>query len=380
MAANYIKKEDVSTDNIYEYNFDYEKGEFSGYWLKFKYVNVPMDTRDPFAPKQAGDAYAVYDCYLFDTSAEISGLYKEYTIDYYYVDKDTYDDLVEEDKMINDYPFLPYEVTDGIMTVNKFYIPDNFNIEDYKSEVYITQVDDTHEDYNINLFNIYKDPLTFGVEYTGHAVSSPSYVEGLNIITSKDYNRSIDWCKFYIDDTNHFKIDLYDGTNSSLLLWADIPQDFDFTADHTYMFTIETDTSDINNGIVRFVPKLEVDNILLNNILEDFGSPYYLEFDVSGGTTNAEAFMEQFLSNIWMFRYDPNSDNPSQDGYHAVGPNWEISQVKIFYMDGSSLLDHGDIQEHVLRAVSDKSLSDGTNEYTLEPMGTSEETQEEPTE
>ena len=132
MAA-LIKKEDVSTDNIYKYDFDYERGEFSGYWLKFKYVNVPMDTRDPFASVQDDNAYAVYDCYLFNTD-DISSINDTYDVEYYYVDKDTYDDLVEEDKMINDYPFLPYEVTDGIMTVNKFYIPDNFDKEDFKSE------------------------------------------------------------------------------------------------------------------------------------------------------------------------------------------------------------------------------------------------------
>ena len=133
MAA-YIKKEDVSTDNIYEYNFDYEKGEFSGYWLKFKYVNVPMDTRDPFAPVQDDNAYAVYDCYLFDTN-DISSINKTYVVDFYYVDKDTYDDWVDAgDRRLENYSILPYEVTNGTMTVNKFYIPDNFNIEDYKHE------------------------------------------------------------------------------------------------------------------------------------------------------------------------------------------------------------------------------------------------------
>ena len=85
MAA-LIKKEDVSTDNIYEYDFDYETGEFSGYWLKFKCVNVPMDTRDPFAPVQDGNAEAVYDCYLFDTD-DISTINETYNVDYFYVDK-----------------------------------------------------------------------------------------------------------------------------------------------------------------------------------------------------------------------------------------------------------------------------------------------------
>jgi len=381
MAANYIKKEDVSTDNIYEY--EYADGAFSGYWLKFKYVSVPMDTRDPFNPVQNADAYAVYDAYIFesevrDTKDLIESLNDNHAIDFFYVEESVYQAIAAEDaEFLDSYSLIPYQITDKIMTVNKYYLPADFDIKDYEQDpdepvtIYITQGDGVYGDYNINLFNIYQDPLTFGVEYTGHTLSQPDLTGGdqLSIITSKDYNRSIDWCDFYIDDTNHFKIDIYDGTNSSLVLFADIPQDFDFTEDHTYRFTLAVDTTNISNGIMRFVPQLLVDNTVLYNILETLeGYHPYVEFDVSGGTTAVETFQEQFLSNIWMFRYEPNSENPAQDGYSVVGPGWEISGVKVLYMDGSSLTDIGHVQEHVLTVVTDKSLTDGNNTYTLQPM------------
>ena len=382
MAANYIKKEDVSTDNIYGYG--YEDGAFSGYWLKFKYVSVPMDTRDPFNPVQNADAYAVYDAYIFesevrDTKDLIESLNDNHAIDFFYVEESVYQGIVADDpKFLDEYSLIPYQITDKIMTVNKYYLPADFDIKDYEQDpdepveiVYITQGDGVYGDYNINLFNIYQDQLTYGVEYTGHTLSQPDLTGGdqLSIITSKDYNRSIDWCDFYIDDTNHFKIDIYDGTNSSLVLFADIPQDFDFTEDHTYRFTLAVDTTNISNGIMRFVPQLLVDNTVLYNILETLeGYHPYVEFNVSGGTTAVETFQEQFLSNIWMFRYEPNSENPAQDGYSVVGPGWEISGVKVLYMDGSSLTDIGHPQEHVLTVVTDKSLTDGTNTYNLQSM------------
>ena len=135
MAA-YIKKEDVSTDNIYEY--DYEDGAFSGCWLKFKYVSVPMDTRDPFNPVQDDNAYAVYDAYIFDTEVRdvkslIEALSGGQSIDFFYVEESVYQGIVADDpKFLGVYSLIPYQITDKIMTVNKFYIPADFNIEDYK--------------------------------------------------------------------------------------------------------------------------------------------------------------------------------------------------------------------------------------------------------
>lgn len=134
--ADYIKKEDVSTDNIYEY--EYADGAFSGYWLKFKYVSVPMDTQDPFNPVQDGDAEAVYDAYIFESGVRdvgnlIDSLAQEKTVDYFYVEESVYQDIAEDNpKILDSYSLIPYQITDKIMTVNKFYIPDIFNIENWK--------------------------------------------------------------------------------------------------------------------------------------------------------------------------------------------------------------------------------------------------------
>ena len=138
MAANFIKKEDVSTDNIYGY--EYEDGAFSGYWLKFKYVSVPMDTRDPFNPVQNADAEAVYDAYIFDTEVRdvkslIESLSGGQSIDFFYVEESVYQGIVADDpKFLGVYSLIPYQITDKIMTVNKYYLPADFDIKDYEPE------------------------------------------------------------------------------------------------------------------------------------------------------------------------------------------------------------------------------------------------------
>lgn len=382
----YIKKEDVSTDNIYEY--EYADGAFSGYWLKFKFVEVPMDYKDPFNPVQNDNAFAVYDAYIFENEVGavtklINSIRRGNTVDFFYVEESVYQAIAsDEPQTLEDYRLIPYQITDKIMTVNKYYLPADFDIKDYEQApdepveiVYITQSDnDVYGDYNINLFNIYRDPLTYGIEYTGHTSTAVDLTEeeiNLGILTSRDYTNDVDWCALSMDQ-NYIYCTIYNGTDYISCGVFVLPENFDLSVDHIYGFGIGVRTSEINNGQISFVPTLFIDNSELTNLAGtgefiDNYSPM-ITFDVSGGTDNVNSFMQSFISNIWMFRYEANGGGP-ENGYSPIdGINWEISQVKVLYMDGTGITDIGNQQERVFTPVTDKSLSDGTNTYNLQPM------------
>jgi len=392
MAANYIKKEDVSTDNIYEY--EYADGAFSGYWLKFKYAAADMDTRDPFNPVQNDNAYAVYDAYIFESEVRavtnlIDSIFRDKAVDFFYVEESVYQAIAEDNaEFLVSYRLIPYQITDNIMTVNKYYLPADFDITDWETEpeepedpdepvtvVYVTQSDnDVYGDYNINLYDINEDPLTYGIEYTGHTSSPVDFTMGdvnLGIITSTDYNDGTEWCALSMSQ-DYIYCTIYNGTEYISCGVFVLPENFDLSVDHTYGFALAVDTSEIGVGQVSFVPQLFIDNSELTNLAGtgDFIDTYspMITFDVSGGTDSLNSFMQSFISNIWMFRYTPNGDSP-REGYSPIdGINWEISEVKILYMDGTDITNIGNTQERVFTAVNDKTLSDGTNTYTLQPM------------
>lgn len=392
MAA-YIKKEDVSTENIYEYDFDYETGEFSGYWLKFKYVDVPMDTKDPFAPEQDGNAYAVYDCYLFDID-DISTINETYYVDYFYVDKDTYDDLVEdEDEILGTVFVMPYEITDGIMTVNKFYIPDNFNIEDYIPEepvepdepdeptetAYLTP-ETTYNEETVYLNNLLLTDNLTGNEaipdmqyfkFTGHLDAaynddewvSPGWLSFRNLEDPNDEISYI-YIQYMKDTTNNHHVIEIDVCGTAIFEGYIEDDSFDITEDHEYVLGLFVDES--NHVTVSF----EVDGTELSNNVE-IDNFYDVSEHITEELTDGNAVISVWKDNLWLFDWT----------HDVLGSNVLHVNEPFFYYSGISVSNDGmqgpDSGWYTWTATDGSTLSNGTDIIRLSiPETTQEDPQE----
>lgn len=395
MAANYIKKEDVSTDNIYEY--EYADGAFSGYWLKFKYVSVPMDTQDPFNPVQDGDAEAVYDAYIFDNEPKpvtilIGSLNNNNVIDFFYVEESVYQTIAANDpKFLDEYSLIPYQITDNIITVNKYYLPADFDINDYEQDpdepVEVVYVTPYHSDrgnlQNLKLGDKFEGIIA-AVEYTGYFETA----DDSTIIPGDKYNfgifRSMDpqtpdaqagLCYMTIVPTTSI---LYVYLNNEYCGKFDL-SDLHLNTENTLGFMLTINRDEISQGKISFVPKFYLGNltvddpdpVLLENLISEDSTEEdplsdRITFDVSQGTDEMMAFVQQFQANTYLF--DFWKDSTEWHNANTLG-TWHISKVVVHYCES---LDNLTDNRLVLIAQDGNSFisEDSTETYPLTDMGT----------
>lgn len=395
MAANYIKKEDVSTDNIYEY--EYADGAFSGYWLKFKYVEVPMDTRDPFNPVQNDNAYAVYDAYIFESELSdvtnlIGGMLEQ--VDFFYVEESVYQTIATESpKYLDDISIIPYQITDNIITVNKYYLPADFDIADWETEpdtpvdpdepvtvVYVTATDfepategEPNNDYNINLGQIINGHQLFALTITGHIDESAA----ADIIDDTFYSISPFSSDFKGNDyfsiqynhdssTGNHQIWMSTNEGNSTFFVGNLPADFNVHEDHKYFLIM--DISDSTSEYYRFTPYLHVDDQNIPNEIDGSGEGTYyeykpyVEFDITGGTTEADQWAYNFQYNMFLFYLIVGGT----DNLYTNDPLFLVSDVIIHYDFAG---DPSTSPSLHLTPVDEHNLTDGTNNYRLQKIG-----------
>lgn len=392
MSANYIKKEDVSTDNIYEY--EYADGAFSGYWLKFKYVVVPMDTRDPFNPVQNDNAYAVYDAYIFESEVRdvndlIESLPNNNVIDFFYVEESVYQAIAsDEPQTLEDYKLIPYQITDKIMTVNKYYLPADFDIKDYEEEVpdpdepvtvvYVTATDfepategEPNNDYNINLGRIIDGHQLFALTITGHIDESAEILDDSFYPISpfsSDFKGTDYFSIQYKHDssTGYHQIWMSTNEGNGTFFVGNLPVDFNVHEDHKYFLIM--DISDSTSEYYRFTPYLHVDDQNIPNEIDGSGEGTYyeykpyVEFDITGGTTEANQWAYNFQYNMFLFYLV----NVGTDNSYTNDPLFLVSDVIIHY---DFARDPSTSPSLHLTPVDEHNLTDGTNNYRLQKIG-----------
>lgn len=390
---------------LYKYDYSYEDKKFSGLWAKLDSLRYNSDKVTGLVDKEGGPIGCDYSVYLFDDYAgedidkavnnDIRALFKslegEVNYNNIYVLPEVFE-AIKDSELLTDFNIFKYDYRNKMITINKPWIPDDFDINDYIPEEpvgteYVTPRIMEGEGVNdINNFDVgyqlssnanINSPVINAIEFTGHAES------GLSFETATDYLMGVPFGHIFneTNETEYYNlyyiyndpgypnlvIELLNGSDiikRTYTISEDTFKDFNIEEDHTYKMVLEMNSTDVKStGIIHVVPSLYIDGNRLSTT--DTGT---LDFDISGGTRDFENWLSDFQTHIYLFGCMQGSNRGE---FTVAAVPFEISNVTVYYTAGGDIsqLDPGSTEgTWTLNAISYNTLSDGDNEYTLTPM------------
>lgn len=366
-------------------NIDEGTGEITGYWWRYNYS---------FYDKTSGALNHNFDLFYFDDQKSYQN--NEYVepdfgeeaqlhwVNTYLTDYDNYIAARKEEDGDNynasEYSGVKplFKQKEGAITVGGVYYLPSFSEEDIEpiTVIYVTPENEAGFQ-NIKLGDKING-LVYLIEVKGHIsdteVNTNTDIgsnKKLGILKAYNYNNKTDYFHLDVSGAGDRSFDFYlNGQHVGHYPLEGFSDDW--KNDHSLGVVLNTKMHsdaepEIPVGVIRIIPRCFIDDSEVDNYLSEGNK--YIDFDISGGTTELEAWMQGFQNNIYL--YDLGNDDLS--GQFA--PNeftWEISEVKLIGSErGNSFIEtvNGQTITVNLTATDANTLTDGTNDYRLQQMG-----------